>query len=163
MLLDASPDGGIDRFIFCGELLPPVFSVLLQPVTAVLVAFRVAFPPQRGSPLCIELVQQPLDALKAFVAFDCDMQRLALEPVVTGIEKGDHGRRLAEVTPGGLDDLALPPGLIGRRRRPVAALAKIHALARARLGIQLVRAHVTDPGSARLAPSAPRAKPIWSA
>src|SRR4051794_41705203 len=76
MLFDASPDGGIDRFIFCGGLLPPVFSVLLQPVTAMLVAFRVAFPPQGGSPLCIELVQQPLDALKAFVAFDCDMQRL---------------------------------------------------------------------------------------
>jgi hypothetical protein len=43
MLLDAFPDGGIERFVLCRSLLPPVLSVHLQPVAAMLIAFRVAF------------------------------------------------------------------------------------------------------------------------
>src|SRR6185503_1195888 len=66
--------------------------------------------------LCIELLQQPFNAREALVTFNREMQRLAFQRVVTGVEEGDHRRSLAEVAPGGLNQVALPPRLIGRRR-----------------------------------------------
>lgn len=126
-----------------------------------------AFPLAWGLQLCIELLQQPFNAREALVAFNRKMQGLAVQPVVTGVEKGDHGRRLAEVAPGGLNQLALPARLVGRRHGGIAAFAKGDGLSTASAGRVLVDplglAHVTDPGVAGLAPSASRTKWICSA
>src|SRR5579884_2913032 len=113
ILRDASPDGRIERSVFCGSLLPPVLSLHLQPVAAMLITFRVAFPSHGALQLCIELPQQPFNARQALVAFNREMQSLALQRLVMGVEEGNHGRRVAEVAPGSLDQVALPPRLVG--------------------------------------------------
>lgn len=127
-----------------------------------LIAFRVAFPSHGALQLCTELLQQPFNARQALVAFNREMQRLALQRFVTGIEEGNHGRRVAEVAPGSLNQVALPPRLVGRRHRGIAAFAKWDRLSTASTGrLQIDRlglAHVTDPGAAGLAPSASRTK-----
>src|SRR5579859_2922799 len=119
--------------------------------------------------LCLEcqLFEQPFDTVEPGVALDCELERLAFEGGVTGIEKGDHRSRLAEMSPGGLDQVALPPRLRGRGQRGSAALAKRHALRAARIDQRRVDnaglRHVTAPGDAELAPSAARTKWICSA
>jgi len=127
-----------------------------------LIAFRVPFPSHLAPQLCTKLLQQPFNAREALVAFNREMQRLALERVVTGIEECDHGRRFAEVVPGGLNQVALPPGLVGRWHGGIAAFAKCDGPSIASTGRLLVDrfglAHVIDPGSAGLAPRAPRTK-----
>src|SRR5438045_4960530 len=97
------------------------------------------------------------------------MERQSFERLVTGVEEGDHRLRAAKMTPGGLDEIALPPRLLGGHRRTAAALVERHgsgALSR-RFNRVLAGAigrvaHVTDPGSARVAPSASRVRPICS-
>src|SRR5437870_13678159 len=93
------------------------------------------------------------------------MERLSLERVVAGVEEGGHGRGVAEMAPGRLHQLALPSRLLGGHLG-MAAFAKCHRPTRlwfCRRLIDRTAAHVTDPGSARPAPSASRVRPICSA
>lgn len=111
--------------------------------------------------LGIGLLQQPFNAREALVAFDREMQRLALQRVVMGVEEGNRRRRLSEVTPRGLNKVALPPQLVRWHRRN-AAVAKSNGLSTVSIGRglfdRLGPAHVTDPGIAGVAPSASRTK-----
>src|SRR5438067_9077908 len=93
------------------------------------------------------------------------MERQSVERGMAGVEEGDHGRRIAEMAPGRLDHMALPPRLFGGHRG-IAALAKFHRpgaarVCRGRAG-GIGAAHVTDPGSAGPAPSASRVRAICS-
>jgi len=59
--------------------------------------------------------EQLLHLRQPGIAFDGEMERLALQSVVAGVEEGDDGAGLTEVAPRGLDHVALPARLFGRR------------------------------------------------
>ena len=104
MQLDAPPDGDVERLAFRRGVFHPVPSVLRQSFAAMLIAFRVALLPHGISTLSFEreLPQQSFDALEPLVAFDREMEGLALQCCMARVQEGDHGRRFAEMTPRGL-------------------------------------------------------------
>ena len=112
-----------------------------------------------------QLVEQTLDALKAFDAFDGEVKRLRFELIVSGVEEGDNRRRRAKMPPCALEDVVLPLDLLGRWTRGIGALAKHHPLStiirtlRRRFGRRIYGAgrHVILPGAAGRAPRASRA------
>ena len=65
---------------------------------------------RRPSPLRVarQLLQHLFDAGEPIVALDGQQERLGFQFTVVGVEEGDHRCRLAEVTPGGLHQVALP-------------------------------------------------------
>jgi len=113
------------------------------------------------------LLQHFFHSQKALGAFHCKMKRLALQLLVPCVEESDDGRSFSEVPPSTLKDVVLPFHLFGSWLRAVTSPAKAHRLAAiaivGALAICRVGVHVTNPGSARRAPSESRALRICSA
>jgi len=84
--LDASPDCGIERFIFRQGILHPGPSFLRGSFAAMHIGFRVAFL-LHGIQLSFErqLPQQSFDALKPVVTIDRELERLALQGCVARV------------------------------------------------------------------------------
>src|SRR5438128_9181969 len=98
------------------------------------------------------LLEQRLNPLEPFVAFNREMERLAIKGRVAGVEECDDRTRLAEVAPRRLEHIGLTPRLLRRRRRSFAGLAKGHAAAGNRLRCwifgRILRRHFALPSSA---------------
>ena len=71
-----------------------------------------------------KVLEQSFDAFQPVVALDGKMQRLALQSVVAAVEKGNHRLRFAEMAPRGLNEEALPSGLLPGRSGSAAPFAK---------------------------------------
>src|SRR6185503_16238093 len=133
------------------KLLPfdsPECCMILSPCDAHRSPGHVPFAPDpRQLGLQRELLEQRLHALQSGIALDRDMKRLALERFVPGVKEGDGRSRRAEVAPGGLNDVALPPGFLGSRARNGASLAERHGPWPPRVGFgrpgRFRRRHVT--------------------
>lgn len=91
------------------------------------------------------LLEPSLDALQAQVALDRETERLSLEALVTAVEEGDDRTGLAEVMPSRLNDVGLPPRLLGSRQRSLAPPGKCHASGTSRTWRGLVDVHESAP------------------
>ena len=94
------------------------------------------------------------------------MEGLTAQLVMLGVQKSDDRPWRAEVAPNTSKNIALSPRLLRREPRGIAMPAKSLGLTSTPIGFGMVngrRLQVTDPGSARLAPSASRVERICSA
>jgi hypothetical protein len=84
-------------------------------------------------------VEQFYDASEPLVALNREMQRLAFEGGMIGVEECDHWARLSEMTPSELEDGSLASRLVWSWRRQFAALVKCHPAARCCLRFDTVQ------------------------
>ena len=120
-----------------------------------------------GLSLESHVLQELFDPPQSLIAFNGKVKRLAHQLVMPGIEERDHRSGFAEVAPRGLEDIALPFGLLSGQARCAAVLAKGAGSTGAIGGCAVLsgrcRFQVTDPGNEHCAPSAWRVKRICSA
>ena len=120
------------------------------------------------SALCLEshFLQNRFDPRQSLVTFNRKAEGLILQLIMLGVQEGDDRPRRAEVAPCTSKNIALSPCLFRREPCGISVPAKNLGSTATLIGPGMVNGggiQVTDPGSEPGAPSASRAKRIWSA